>query len=194
MSANVVEAFRNALISQGIIPPAHLLADDQLHRCDSEGKNGKKDAAYVLHLDGLPAGGFENHCDGQGWQNWHVHINSNLSEAEKADYHAKLAAISQQRQVEKRRREQQGRATAQRLWVQAKPCNAHSYLSKKTVQAGLSRAQEAAQSVNSLVAVPDFGASGPVHATDFNDLHQHSSLHSSSAANASDTPVIHQRQ
>jgi len=41
---------------------------------------------------------------------------------------------------------------------------------------GLSKAQEAAQAVNGLVAVPDFGVSRPANATDFNDLHQHSGL------------------
>jgi len=135
MSLDIINQFRSAMAGRGIIPPAQIRADGQLHRCDSEGKNGKKDAAYVLHLNGLPAGGFENHRDGQGWQNWHAHINSNLSEAEKADYHAKLEVISQQRQDDKRRREKQGRATAQRLWTQAKPCSTHPYLNKKSVQA-----------------------------------------------------------
>jgi len=72
MLSNVIEQFRSALTRRSIIPPAHIQADGQLHRCDAEGKHGKKDAAYVLHLDGLPAGGFENHCDGQGWENWHA--------------------------------------------------------------------------------------------------------------------------
>jgi len=63
--------FRSAMCARGIIPPQHIIADGALHRCDVEGKPGKKDAAYALYLDGgLPVGGFENLRDGQGWQNW----------------------------------------------------------------------------------------------------------------------------
>jgi len=129
MSTQVIEQFRSALASRGIIPPALLLADGQLHRCDSEGKNGKKDAAYVLHLDGFPAGGFENHCDGQGWQNWHAQ--GHLSDAEKAAYRAKLEAINQQRQADKAQRKQQTQAAAQALWQHASPSLGHPYLRKK---------------------------------------------------------------
>jgi len=108
MPSNVIEQFRSALTRRGIIPPAHIQADGQLHRCDSEGKHGKKDAAYVLHLDGLPAGGFENHCDGQGWENWHAVLpERDLSPeelaAEKAAYRAKMEAITQQRQADKKK-------------------------------------------------------------------------------------------
>jgi len=83
----------------------------------------------VLHLDGLPAGGFENHCDGQGWQNWHAQ--GHLSDAEKAAYRAKLEAISQQRQADKARRKQQTQAAAQALWQQASPARGHAYLRNK---------------------------------------------------------------
>lgn len=39
--------------------------------------------------------------------------------------------------------------------------------------AGLTKAREAAQAVGGFLAVPDFGASRPDEATDFNDLHRH---------------------
>ncbi len=38
---------------------------------------------------------------------------------------------------------------------------------------GLTKAREAAQAVNGLLAAPDFGANRPDGATDFNDLHRH---------------------
>src|SRR3981081_3589062 len=66
MNVALVDQVRAALRARNIIPPATLLGDGTLHRCDAEGKNGKGDAAYVLHLDGPPAGGFQNWRDALG--------------------------------------------------------------------------------------------------------------------------------
>jgi putative DNA primase/helicase len=65
-----IQQLREVLTQRGIIPPDELIADGRIHRLDVEGKNGKGDASYLLHLDGIPAGGFENFRDGLGWQNW----------------------------------------------------------------------------------------------------------------------------
>jgi hypothetical protein len=55
-----VEQFRAALAGRGILPKdGEVIADGRIHRCDAEGRGGKGDAAYLLHLDGIPAGGFE---------------------------------------------------------------------------------------------------------------------------------------
>jgi len=94
---DAIAQFRVALTARGIVPPVELLADGKLHRCDAEGKPGKKDAAYILHLDGLPAGGFENHRDGLGWENWHADIGRTLSDAERECHRARMEAITQQR-------------------------------------------------------------------------------------------------
>jgi putative DNA primase/helicase len=63
-----VEQFRAALVARDIVAPARIIADGAIHRCDAAGKNGKGDAAYLLHLDGFPAGGLENWRDGKGWE------------------------------------------------------------------------------------------------------------------------------
>ena len=62
----VIEQFKAVMAVRDIVPPDDLIADGRLHRCDAVGKNGKSDASYLLHLGGYPAGGFENHRDGQG--------------------------------------------------------------------------------------------------------------------------------
>lgn len=72
--SEIVAQFRAALEARGIIPPAELIADGALHRCDAAGRNGKADAAYILHLDGIPAGGFQNHRDGRGWEDWRADV------------------------------------------------------------------------------------------------------------------------
>lgn len=66
---NVLESFRQAAEARGLILP-EVQADGLLHRCDVQGRNGKDDGAYKLHLDRIPAGGFQNWQDGLGWQNW----------------------------------------------------------------------------------------------------------------------------
>ena len=68
--AAVLDQFRAALVARNIIPPEPIVADGRLHRCDAAGPRGRGDAAYLLHLDGVPAGGLENWRDGLGWQTW----------------------------------------------------------------------------------------------------------------------------
>jgi putative DNA primase/helicase len=68
--AQVLDQFRAALIAHDIIPPDPILADGRPHRCHAAGRNGRGDAAYVLHLNGLPAGGFEILRDGRDWETW----------------------------------------------------------------------------------------------------------------------------
>jgi len=60
-TAEVIEQFRAALAARDIVPPESIIADGSIHRCDAAGKNGKGDAAYLLHLDGIPAGGLVTH-------------------------------------------------------------------------------------------------------------------------------------
>jgi putative DNA primase/helicase len=67
---SAMDAFRSAMRTAGLIPPDKVVADGQIHRCDVEGRNGSGDGAYVLHLDGFSAGGFQNWQNGGGWQNW----------------------------------------------------------------------------------------------------------------------------
>ncbi len=57
--ATVLEQFRAALAARDIIPPEPIIADGRLHRCDAVGPRGHGDAAYLLHLDGVPTGGIE---------------------------------------------------------------------------------------------------------------------------------------
>lgn len=73
-TAEVIDRFRAALAARDIVPPESIIADGSIHRCDAAGKNGKGDAAYLLHLDGIPAGGLENWRDGKGWESWRFDI------------------------------------------------------------------------------------------------------------------------
>lgn len=134
MSAHPLDQFRAALAGRGIIPPADIRADGKLHRCDAEGKGGKGDAAYLLHLDGIPAGGFENHRDGLDWENWRADTGRALTPAEEAEHRAKLEASRQQREAELARRHAEARERAGLILAEAHQGDGHPYLTKKGIQ------------------------------------------------------------
>lgn len=135
LTANPIEQFRAALADRCIIPPDDLIADGAIHRCDAEGKGGKGDAAYLLHLDGISAGGFENHRDGVGWENWRADTGRMLTPAEREAHRARVEAMRQQRKADTAQRQQQAAQTAAARWQAATQATGHPYLSAKGVQA-----------------------------------------------------------
>jgi len=133
MTTNPIDQFRAALAARSIIPPLEIIADGVLHRCDAEGKVGKKDAAYLLHLDGIPAGGFENHRDGLGWENWRADTGRALTPAEEAEHRAKLVASRQQREAEQASRHAEARERAGLILAAAFPAIDHPYQTTKAI-------------------------------------------------------------
>ncbi len=132
---NAIEQFIISAHSRGLIIKQPI-ADGRLHRCDVEGKNGRGDGAYILHLDGFPAGGFQNHKDGRGWENWHINGQNRLSANELAAYRQKLEAIRREREAETKRRHDAGQAKANALLSNAQPAtDDHPYLICKSVKA-----------------------------------------------------------
>lgn len=124
--SDAFQQFRDALAGRGIIPPADLLADGIIHRCDAEGRGGKGDAAYLLHLDGIPAGGFENWRDGLGWENWRADMGRTLTPAEEAAHRAKIEAARREREAEEAKRKTEARERACLLWAEAYPSTGHA--------------------------------------------------------------------
>ena len=117
---------------------SHLIADGEIHRCDVEGKGGKGDGAYLLHLDNTPAGGFQNHKDGLGWQNWKINGagGRQWSEAEKAEYKRKIAAQKAQREKKIAEGYADARQRAEAIVSAAtEPPADHPYFVKKGIKA-----------------------------------------------------------
>jgi putative DNA primase/helicase len=130
-----IEQFRDALARRSIIAPDELLADGQLHRCDVDGgKRGNGDAAYLLHLDGVPAGGIENWRDGLGWEKWRANIGRKLTPVEDAAYRARIETARRERDAEKTRRNAKAATRALELWKSATPCESHPYLTAKGIR------------------------------------------------------------
>ncbi len=117
------------------MPPEPILADGRLHRCNAAGRHGRGDAAYVLHLDGIPAGGLENWRDGLGWQQWRCDKPRVLSDAERVALANRALAARAQRDRDEQTRHAGARTTAARLWAAARPAPPdHPYLGRKGVQ------------------------------------------------------------
>ncbi len=129
-----MEQFINAMRGRGIMPPANLIADGKIHRCDIEGKGGKNDGAYIIYPDGL-AGGFENHQDGKGWQIWRKDIGRGYTPEEEVAFKSKIEKSRKEREAETLKRQTEAQATAIKL-VQAakKPEAIHPYLQRKQIK------------------------------------------------------------
>jgi putative DNA primase/helicase len=134
MNDDPVQQFRNALAARGIIPPKDLIADGRLHRCDAEGRGGKGDAAYLLHLDGIAAGGFENWRDGFDWENWRADIGRTLTPGEEAAHREQIKAAQAVRAEEEARRHAEAAEDAGRILKASSPAREHPYLTKKGVR------------------------------------------------------------
>jgi putative DNA primase/helicase len=119
-----------------VIPEGGAIADGRIHRCAVEGKGrNNRDAAYVLHLDGIPAGGFENHCDGLGWQKWHAKTQGKLSAAEISAHKYRVKGINAEREREKARGHRQVAEETLRILERAMDATpADPYLKCKGIQ------------------------------------------------------------
>ena len=130
-----IDRFRDALRGRGILAPDDLIADGGLHRCDVDGgKRGKGDGAYLLHLDGYPAGGYENWRDGLGWQVWKADSGRTFTAEERAAYRKRTVAASRQREADKEGRHADAAKRAAAIWAASKP-GPHPYLDRKGVEA-----------------------------------------------------------
>jgi putative DNA primase/helicase len=133
--ARVLDQFRAALRARDIVPPEPIVADGRLHRCHAAGRHGRGDAAYLLHLDGIPAGGLENWRDGIGWQAWRCELARALTDAERQSLVERTRAARAERDRDTAARHAAARATAARLWAAAAPAPAdHPYLARKAAR------------------------------------------------------------
>ena len=134
-TSSVLAQFRTAAEARGLLLPDHLEADGKLHRCPLwEGAKGKKDGAYLLHLDGVPAGGFQNFRDGLDWENWRADIGRQLTPEEEAANRARMEAQRAEREAEAKAKRDKARKKAHAIWNSAKPApDDHAYLLRKGV-------------------------------------------------------------
>lgn len=136
MNVGVLDAFKRDMTERGLVPPADIIADGRIHRCDTAGRNGRDDGSYLLHLDQQPAGGFQNWQDGRGWQSWTYRDGViRLTQAERAAFDAKIEVSRRLADEERQRRANEARLQAGTLLLRARPADpGHPYLAAKGIK------------------------------------------------------------
>jgi putative DNA primase/helicase len=134
-TASILSQFRTAAAARGLLLPDRLDADGKLHRCElRDGAKGKKDGAYLLHLDGVPAGGFQNFRDGLDWENWRADIGRQLTPEEESTARVRMETQRAEREAEAKAKRDKARRKANAIWNGAKPApDDHPYLTRKGV-------------------------------------------------------------
>ena len=117
-----LDQFRAAMQRRSIVPPDQLVTG-QMARANAEGKRGKADASYIFFGDGVPAGGFENHRDGLGWETWKADIGRNLSVAEVEAQRERMATTQRLREEADEARRAEARLTARAIWETTQPAS-----------------------------------------------------------------------
>ena len=133
--AGAEQQFREAAARRGLNLPQLLEGDGKLRRCSvAGGKPGALDGAYLLHLDGIPAGYIENFRDGHGPETWRADTGLGLADTETK---AQTERIERSRALQargERTRHKEAAKMAARLWGYASAAlSDHPYLAKKGV-------------------------------------------------------------
>lgn len=133
---DALDQFAAELAARGLLPD-RIEDDGELHRCKVEGgRSGRLDGAYVLHLDGLPAGGFINWRDGLGWQTWCTKRENELSRDERKAWQLHTMTMKAKRAQDEQRRHAEAAQRAAQLLGRCKTAtNDHPYLRRKGVNA-----------------------------------------------------------
>ena len=131
---DICRQFSFAIERAGLMVPEHIVADGALHRFAPNGSPHKKDAWYVLHADGIPAGAFGD------WrtsvtETWVADIGRRLTPTEINSHKEKAEKARTER--DKIRQAEYARAAnhAKELWDSAKPAPFdHAYLIAKQIK------------------------------------------------------------
>jgi putative DNA primase/helicase len=129
----IVDKFLSAARNRGLLIDK-IVTTGELTRCDVEGgKKGKGDGSYLIHLDGLAAGGFQNFRDGIGWENWKADVERPApSDAEKAAYRERAKATQAQRETDASARHADAAKRGAELWEKSvTPTTENPYLQRK---------------------------------------------------------------
>ncbi len=130
----MINLFKDEMLSQSIIPPQEIISDGQLYRFYVEGdKPRSKNGWYVLYLDGVPCGVFGSWKKGQHWK-WSAKNKSNISTTEQKQQIEKIKNALQRRHVLKIKEQQDAALKAEDILFECYRANPnHPYLVKKRI-------------------------------------------------------------
>nr|WP_281722647.1 toprim domain-containing protein [Nitrosomonas nitrosa] len=119
----VVDCFRQAMQEAGIQYSGEIIADGRLHRFHIDGhKPGTRNGAYTLHLDGVPAGWFQDFKTGLS-QTWRADSGRRLTRKELIAHRARVDEEKRQRELEQHNKQEQAAAKSGHLWNCARPAS-----------------------------------------------------------------------
>jgi len=129
----VIDQFRQAMQAAGIHYYGEIIADGSLHRFHIDGhKLHSLNGAYTLHVDGCPAGFFQDFKTGIS-QTWSSRSNSRVSYS----LIKQIETAKQQREAEILQRHKEAANKAVYIWSRSKPItkqSEHTYLVNKRIQ------------------------------------------------------------
>ncbi len=132
-SYSVIDQFRHAMQAAGIQYGSEIIADGRLHRFHIEGHSlCSKNGAYTLHLDGRPAGFFQDYKSGLS-QTWKKSGGSRVSYA----LLKQMKETKLKHESEIRQKHTTAADKAVYIWSQSKPITKqsdHAYLVKKRIE------------------------------------------------------------
>lgn len=150
------DRFIQAIEAAGLVAPATIQADGQLHRFSATGKRSDSAGWYVLHDDGLPAGVFG--CWRTGLtETWCSKAEGTLTQAERDTMRMRVQGAKRQRDVTLQQRYRETQVTATARWEAAAAAAQHPYLAAKGIQSFGLRAE------GTMLLVPVRDTSGTVH-------------------------------
>lgn len=126
---SAINQFQQAMADHGIFTDTQLIATGKIERAHQIGdKSGSRNIAYCLHMDGTPAGYFENFKLGVK-----AHWKANGQSFSKSD-RLKFELAQKQRQAEILETQRKAAIKAVNLWRDATPVISHPYLERKQIQ------------------------------------------------------------
>jgi putative DNA primase/helicase len=129
---NIINQFKAAMLAADIDPPDIINADSARHRFKID---GKPNGFYKLHLDGHPAGCFQNWAMHESPINWkYAGEVKQYTPEEKRTFAQERQAKQAQHEADQRAKHLNAANEAARLWAQAQPATIHPYLTKKRIQ------------------------------------------------------------
>jgi putative DNA primase/helicase len=132
-STEAIEQFKSAMMDSIGYVPETIIGDGVLYRFKDN--NGKKNGAYKLHLDGIPAGYFKDHKT-KIESNWKMDGDFKpFTHAEKKAFAIERQRQAVERQAEEIKRHNAAVEKAVSIWGRSTPAIDHPYLIRKHVQA-----------------------------------------------------------
>lgn len=133
---NTIKQFLADLAENGMVVDEPIIADGLLHRVHVSGdKPGTKNGAYILHMDGHPAGYFEHFSRGlkATWRLGSGHGSHEMP----LSMRRQIEAERHRRRDEAKIRQQQAAGRARSIWQRASTivsAGQHAYLARKGVK------------------------------------------------------------